>query len=64
MEFKDFFTDAEMWGALFCILASVYLFLGRTVMKKEYRVLAILELTVGIVLAFDGLAWYYRGAPG
>lgn len=64
MELKDFFTDAEMWGALFCILASVYLFLGRTVMKKEYRALAILELTVGIVLASDGLAWYYRGAPG
>ena len=64
MELKYFFTDAELWGAMFCMLASVYLFLGRTVIKKEYRALSILELTVGILLFSDGLAWYYRGVPG
>ncbi len=64
MELKYLITDAELWGALFCILASVYLFLGRTIMKKEYRALAILELTVGLILVFDGLAWCYRGVPG
>ena len=64
MEFKYFLTDVKLWGALICILAAFYLFLGRTVMKREYRALAILELTVGIVLASDGFAWYYNGVPG
>ncbi|MBO4458419.1 MAG: histidine kinase [Butyrivibrio sp.] len=64
MELKYIYTDMEWWGALFCFLASVHLFLGRSVSKKEYRTLAAIELIVGIMLVFDGLAWYYRGVPG
>ena len=64
MEIKYIFTDMEWWGALFCILASIHLFLGRSVSKKEYRTLAIIEFVVGVMLIFDGLAWYYRGVPG
>ena len=64
MEPKFFFIGLEAWGALFCLLASVYLFIGRTVIKKGYRALAFLELAVGVMLVFDALAWFYRGVPG
>ena len=64
MEPKFFFIGLEAWGALFCLLASVYLFIGRTVIKKGYSALAFLELAVGVMLVFDALAWFYRGVPG
>ena len=64
MEPKFVFIGMEAWGAWFCLLASVYLFIGRTVIKKGYRALAFLELAVGVMLVFDALAWFYRGVPG
>jgi len=64
VELKFLYADLEIMGALFCFLAAVYLFVGRTAIKKEYRALAVLEFAVGVMLVFDALAWFYRGVPG
>lgn len=64
LEPKFIFTCMELWGSLFAILASIYLFIGKSVIKEQYKALAILELTAGIMLFFDGWAWFFDGVPG
>lgn len=61
---KYVFACAEFWGGLFALTASVYLFVARTAIKKQFRALAELELVVGLMLAFDSIAWIFRGTPG
>ena len=64
MELKIFFADFELIGAIFCLIATAYLVLGKSVIKKQYRALAYLEAVVAVMLFFDAFAWYYRGIQG
>ena len=64
LELKYVYTCLELWGSIFAVISAIYLFIGRTVIKEQYRALAELELTVGVMLFFDSAAWFFRGNPG
>lgn len=64
MVIKYIYTDLELFGAIFCFTAAIYLVISRSVIKKQYRALACLEAAIGVMLFFDTVAWFYRGVPG
>ncbi len=64
MELKYYYTDFELFGALFCGLAAFYLIMTRSLIKKQYRALGWLEIAIAVMLLFDAFAWFYRGVPG
>ncbi|MCR4758070.1 MAG: histidine kinase [Butyrivibrio sp.] len=64
LELKYVYTCLELWGSIFAVISAIYLFIGRTVIKEQYRALAELELTVSVLLFFDSAAWFFRGNPG
>ncbi len=63
-EIKYFYTCLEFWGSLFANIVAIYLYLSKSVIRKQYRTLGALELIVGVMLFFDAAAWFFRGAPG
>ena len=64
MVIKYVYTDLELFGAVFCWIAAIYLVISRSVIQKQYRALASLEAGIGVMLFFDAVAWFYRGTPG
>ena len=63
-EIKYLYACLELWGSCFAYAAAIYLYLSKSVVRKQYRTLGALELTVGVMLFFDAAAWYFRGVPG
>ena len=63
-EVKYLFTCLELWGSFFANAVAIYLYLSKSLIRKEYHALGTLEVTVGAMLFFDALAWYFRGVPG
>ena len=64
MVIKYIYTDLEIFGAIFCWIAAIYLVISRSVIRKQYRALACLEAAIGVMLFFDAAAWFYDGNPG
>ncbi len=64
MGLKFFFADFELISSIFCMIATVCLILGRSVIRKRYSALAALQGAVAVMLFFDSFAWFYRGVPG
>ena len=64
LEVKYFYSDIELFGAFFCIIAAAYLYSSSSVIKRQYTSLAAVELACGIMLFCDAFAWFYRGVPG
>lgn len=64
VDIKYFYTDLELLGAVFCLLAAGYLVVSRSVNKVQYRALCILEGAGALMLFFDAFAWFFRGEPG
>lgn len=63
-EIKYFYTCLELWGSFFANAVAIYLYLSKSVIRKQYRTLGALELIVGVMLFFDAAAWFFRGVPG
>ena len=63
-ELKYFYTCMELWGCLFAFMASIYLVIGKSVIRDQYIALAKLEFVAGIMLFFDAWAWFFDGVPG
>ena len=63
-EIKYFYTCLELWGSFFANAVAIYLYLSKSVIRKQYQTLGALELTVGVMLFFDAVAWFFRGVPG
>ncbi len=61
---KYFYMDIELFGAIFCWIAAIYLWISRSIITRQYKALSVLEAGVGVMLFFDAFAWYYRGVPG
>ena len=64
LNIKYFYTGLELWGCLFTIMAGIYLIIGKTAIKEQFKALAKLECVVGVMLFFDAMAWLFRGVPG
>lgn len=54
----------ELWGSLFCFVAAFTMFLSRDFEKNIRRLLTYIAFNNGVLLAFDVLAWFFRGYPG
>ena len=63
-ELKYLYTCLELWGSFFAYAVAIYLYLSKSVIRKQYRTLGALELIVGVMLFFDAAAWFFRGVPG
>ncbi len=63
-EIKYFYTCLELWGSFFANVVAIYLYLSKSVIRKQYRTLGALELIVGVMLFFDAAAWFFRGVSG
>ena len=63
-EIKYLYTCLELWGSFFAYAVAIYLYLSKSVIRKQYRSLGALELIVGVMLFFDASAWFFRGVPG
>ena len=63
-ELKYLYTCMELWGSIFAIMASIYLAIGKSVIRDQYYALSQLELVAGIMLFFDAWAWCLDGVPG
>ncbi|WP_051197207.1 sensor histidine kinase [Butyrivibrio sp. XBB1001] len=64
LEIKYVFNCMELWGSFFAIVASIYLFIGKSAIRGQYKSLGRLELLAGIMLFFDAWAWYFDAVPG
>ncbi|MCR5403360.1 MAG: histidine kinase [Butyrivibrio sp.] len=64
VEIKYFYTDLELLGAVFCLLASGYLIVSRSIVKRQFRELCYLEGLGALMLFFDAFAWFFRGETG
>ncbi len=53
----------EIWGALFCLVASVVVFMTRRFDKKAAYMLMSLMLCSSLLMVSDALAWWFRGNP-
>ena len=50
--------------SFFCVQAGVFLCSGHKIKRNSRRTLVLLEIVTGILLAFDSLAYIFRGSPG
>lgn len=64
LELKYVFNCMELWGSFFAIVASIYLFIGKSSIREQYKSLGRLELLAGVMLFFDSWAWYFDAVPG
>ena len=63
MDLKNAFFSIELWGAVFCVIIGLSLF--RTEKKgRGYIFLALMTAALSVMLFFDAMAWYFRGAEG
>lgn len=54
---------AELWGALFCIVAAGVAFMTRYFDKKGANKLINLMVCTALLMICDALAWWFRGNP-
>ena len=52
----------EIWGALFCAISGVAVWLGQN--TKSETIIVRMEFMVAFLLVMDALAWGFRGYPG
>lgn len=57
-----FHISLEVWGAVFCGIAALAMWISHT--DKSDRVVIHMELTVVGLLLLDAMAWTFRGYPG
>ncbi len=61
MERVYFHISAEIWGGIFCIVASIVLFLTRRFDRKAALDLIIVTLCCATLMAFDVVPWMLSG---
>ena len=54
----------ELWGAFFCMIAAVVIWISRNLDKKSSYKLIALMLTSAMLMISDAVAWLYRGDTG
>ena len=57
-----FHISLEVWGAVFCVIAAIAMWIGHTC--KADRMVIRMEFTAAALLVMDALAWGFRGYPG
>ncbi len=63
MDLKNAFFSIELWGAVFCVMIGLSLF--RTEKRgRGYKFLALMTAALSVMLFFDAMAWFFRGAEG
>ena len=56
--------SVELWGAFFCLIATVIIGISRNFDKKgSFRLIALMMNSV-ILMVSDALSWLFRGNPG
>ena len=63
MDLKNAFFSVEFWGAVFCAMIGLSLFTSGK-KGREYNFLALMTAALSVMLLFDALAWFFRGAEG
>lgn len=53
-----------LWGALFCSLTALCVFMNKNLDREKRRWLLWQQITCTVLLLSDALAWGYRGYPG
>ena len=51
----------ELWGAFFCLIAAVVIWISRNLDKKGSYKLIALMLTSALLMISDAMAWLFRG---
>ncbi len=55
--------SVELWGAIFCFIAIVVIFINKSFDKKGSYLLIVLLLNSQMLMISDALAWIFRGNP-
>lgn len=50
-----------LWGSIFCVVAALCMYMSRNFDKEKRRWLLLFQISSGILLFSDALAWAYRG---
>ena len=50
--------------AFFCFQVGIFLCSGHKIKENSRRTLVLIEIVTGFLLAFDALAYFFRGNPG
>ena len=51
----------ELWGAFFCMIAAIVIWLSRNLDKKGSYKLIALMIVSELLMASDAVAWLFRG---
>lgn len=51
----------EIWGAFFCMIASICLLCNQGIPAGKKRLLVYMELSTTLLLVMDSIAWIFRG---
>lgn len=54
----------ELWGAIFCLIFSAFIWIGEEKKTRRGNLLIVLLMLVFTILISDSFAWGYRGVPG
>lgn len=57
-------VSLELWGGIFCLIASLCMFLTRNFETTKRKLLMLMQLCTAVLLFMDALAWAYRGIRG
>ena len=61
---KSIHISLELWGAIFCLIASICIFYSRSIKKRRRILILLLQLSTAFLLCMDACAWGFRGYPG
>ena len=50
-----------LWGSIFCVIAALCMYMSRNFDREKRRWLLLFQISSGILLFSDALAWAYRG---
>ncbi len=59
-----FYFAMELWGAIFCFLAMLWLFINHNPYRKVRNAMIDVVGCNAILSFFDAFAWLFRGRPG
>lgn len=54
----------ELWGAIFCLIFSAFIWIGEEKKTRRGNLLIVLLMLVFAILVSDAFAWTYRGDAG
>lgn len=57
-------VSIEIWGCIFCLIAALCIFFGRSLEAKKRMLLMHMQLGIALLLLMDAFAWGFRGYPG